>query len=397
MRVRRIKEVPIGKPVVVHAIRGYLAPTETFVGYQVRTLRDYRPIVVAHHRSPNRDFDIDEMFVVNENTKGVQGMLGTFSYQMLRSLPPSAVRLAENWIRQFNPALLHFHFAVDAAFFVPLYRRAGIPAVVSLYGYDISSFPKSFGGFGGVYLKRAFHAMDCFLTMSQDMKRDAIAAGIPAEKIVVHYYGIDSARFRFDERTYCRKNRFNVLCVGSLDKKKGQHHLLRSLSALRKARPDIDARVTLVGNGNLRRELELFVEEHRLADRVVFAGHVSHFDPKLLQFYRDADVFVHFSTTQPNNDKEGIPGTIVEAMASGLPVVTAHHAGIPEAITNHVHGLLLEEKDVDGIARSLIDLYESEEMRGRLGRAAAQRALNDLNVHTKTRELENIYNDVVSR
>jgi colanic acid/amylovoran biosynthesis glycosyltransferase len=114
-----------------------------------------------------------------------------------------------------------------------------------------------------------------------------------------------------------------------------------------------------------------------------------------VQCFRDADVFVHFSTTQPNYDKEGIPGTIVEAMASGLPIISTRHAGIPVVIDDGRHGILLEEKDVDGIAKALIELYDSEERRAMLGHAAAQRALTELDMKSKTRELEKIYDSII--
>jgi colanic acid/amylovoran biosynthesis glycosyltransferase len=386
----------VNKPVVVHAIRAYLARTETFVGGQIGTLDKYDPVVVAHHRGPNREFDVEQMFIINEQMQGMRKAFCTFSYQMLRSLTQFGINEAEKWIRSFDPKLLHFHFAVDAAFFLPLYKRLQIPAVVSLYGYDISSFPRSLAGVGGLYLKRAFDAMDCFLAMSEDMKKDAIAVGIPAEKIIVHYYGIDAGRFAFPERSYRRAERFNILCVGSLLKKKGQHHLLRSLAEVRRVRPDIDAHVTLVGSGDLQRELESIVTERQLGDRVTFAGHVSHLNERLVQSFRDADVFVHFSTTQPDYDKEGIPGTIVEAMASGLPIISTRHAGIPVVIDDDRHGILLEEKDVDGITKALIELYDSEERRTVLGRAAARRALTELDMKSKTRELENIYDSMLS-
>lgn len=387
----------MSKPVVAHAIRGYLAQTETFVGNQVTKLQGHKSIVVAHHRSPNREFDVDDLYIINERTNGFVQRLDKLSYSLFRSMLPQNVEAAAAWMREFQPVLWHFHFVVDAAFFLPLYRKLNIPAVVSLYGYDISSFPRRFGGIGGMYVKRVFSEMECFLAMSEDMKRDAIALGAPEEKTIVHYHGINAQRFRVDERTYENKESFNILCVGTLEKKKGQHHLLRAFADLRRARPDIDAKVVLVGKGPLRSELEQIIERENLRESVALAGFVQHLDPKFLQCYRDADAFVHFSTTQPNHDKEGIPGTIVEAMASGLPVVATRHAGIPEVITDGVHGILLEECDTNGITKSLIHLYENKELCARLGKTAARRALNELDVRTKTSDLERIYDSMVQK
>jgi colanic acid/amylovoran biosynthesis glycosyltransferase len=80
-----------------------------------------------------------------------------------------------------------------------------------------------------------------------------------------------------------------------------------------------------------------------------------------------------------------------------LPVLTTRHAGIPEAITHGVHGVLLDEHDTRGITKSLVSLYNDARMRSALGRAAAQRAHTELDVYTKTRDLERIYDSVVHR
>ena len=378
------------KPVVAHAIRGYLATTETFVGNQVTALSRHSPVVLCHHRGPNSAYDIGAMHVVNEKA----GIVGHLSYTLFRALSLHEIRTAYEWVRKQNPALWHFHFGVDAAFFLPLYKRLGIPAVVSLYGYDVSSIPNTMGGLGKQFIRPMFRAMDCFLAMSEDMKRDAIAIGAHEDKVIVHYHGINTHRFRYDERSYEPQSSFTILCVGTLEPKKGQHHLLRALADLRKERPDIPARVVLVGTGPLQSELDALIRQHGLERSVDLAGFVPHTDGRLLEHYRTADVFVHFSTTQPDNDKEGIPGTIVEAMASGLPVIATKHAGIPEVITDGTHGILLDEKNTAGITRSLAQLYDSRDLRAQLGRAAAHHSLHNLDFRTKTAALEAIYDRV---
>jgi colanic acid/amylovoran biosynthesis glycosyltransferase len=379
------------RPCVAHAIRSYLPPTETFVGNQIQTLEAFSPVVVCYRRGASRFFDVDQMYVIEDHTTGAQTVLGRLAYSLFRSLMPGEVEQAVRWLESHAPVLWHFHFAVDAAFFLPLYRRLALPAVVSCYGYDVSSFPNLWGGLGKRYLHRVFREMDYFLAMSEDMRKDLLALGVPDEKIIVHYHGIHAARFRYEERTYENGRTYRILCVGSLEPKKGQHHLLRAVAALRNIRPDIDVRVTLVGKGPLQSELEQIIAAHGLADRVELTGYVPHLDPRLLQYYHSADVFVHFSTTQPNYDKEGIPGTIVEAMASGLPVVTTRHAGIPEVITDGVHGVLLDEQDTEGILRSLVELYDHPDRRRQLGQAAARHALRQLDLDVRTRKLEHIY------
>ncbi len=113
--------------------------------------------------------------------------------------------------------------------------------------------------------------------------------------------------------------------------------------------------------------------------------------------YRQADIFTLPSVVARNGDKEGIPGTIVEAMASGLPVVSTCHAGIPEIIQSGQHGILVEERDVPALAAAYAALIDHPSLRQHLGQAAASHALQDLDLQRRTPYLEKIYSQVSRR
>ena len=125
-----------------------------------------------------------------------------------------------------------------------------------------------------------------------------------------------------------------------------------------------------------------------------FKGHVKH-GKDFLQVLKNADVFVHPSIIDAKGDKEGIPGTIVQAMASGLPVVATYHAGIPEVIKPGKNGLLIREKDSVQLAEYLNELFSNEKKREFLGSNAMRTALNELDVRVKTKELELIYKGLI--
>ncbi len=290
--------------------------------------------------------------------------------------------------------VLHFHYLVDARFFLSVKRRTGLPGVVSGYGYDVSLFPRSMRGYGRRYLRPLFAEMDCFLAMSEDMKRDLVSIGCPPEKVVVHYYGTETDRFVHPGRVYGDRDAVKVLMCGTLEPKKAQDRVLRALARWERAAPGRPRfTVTFAGDGPLRPRLEALVRELGWEDRVTFLGHVPHEDERLVEEYRSADVFALPSVTIAG-DKEGIPGTIVEAMAAGLPVVSTHHAGIPAAVTDGVTGLLVREDDDAGLAGALGRVIEDPELRERLGRAAAADAHARLRLHGKTPELEAIYDNV---
>ena len=176
------------------------------------------------------------------------------------------------------------------------------------------------------------------------------ALGCPEHKVLVHYYGTDTARFRHPERVYETDGPPAILLMGRLEAKKGHEFLLQALR--RVDRRGVGFRVVFVGDGALRDDLERIVAAEGLQDRVVFTGHVPYGSTAHLAHLRAAHVFAHPSVTVDGH-KEGIPGTIVEAMASGLPVVATYHAGIPAVVTHGREGLLVPEHDVDALADAL--------------------------------------------
>jgi len=116
----------------------------------------------------------------------------------------------------------------------------------------------------------------------------------------------------------------------------------------------------------------------------------------LVSFYKEADIFVLPSITRKDYNKEGIPGTIVEAMASGLPVVTTKHAGIPEIIHDYKEGILVKERDIEGIAMALEELLVNVKLRASLGKRASEKAYGELNLINGTKRLEAIYDKVIN-
>jgi colanic acid/amylovoran biosynthesis glycosyltransferase len=375
------------------AMRAYLARTETFVYNQLVALRSHRPVVLAHRRRPGTEVELGEGAVARELLPAPLATLDALLYTGLRlSLPRGEALLARYAVAQ-ETRLLHYHYVTDARFLLGLQRRTGLPSIASAYGYDVSSFPRAAGGLGRRYLAATFERIDLFLAMSEDMGRDLVALGCPEGKIRIHYHGSDTGRFRSPERIYRRDAPLNVLCCGRLHEAKGQQLVLEALRLVQRRGAD-DFRVTIVGDGPLRPRLEAMVRDYGWGRRVRFVGHVVHAGEELVAHFRDADLFAHPSLTV-RGLKEGIPGTIVEAMASGLPVVATRHAGIPAVIEHGVDGLLVPERDVAGLADELERLLGDWALRASLGEAAARRAERELDLHVRTVELERIYDELL--
>lgn len=303
--------------------------------------------------------------------------------------------LIEDFIERNKIGICHFHYGTDCGVFYPLMKKIEIPTVVSFYGYDSSSFPSIALGYGKQYLiKRVFNWVNCVFAMSPDMKKDLIAARCPEEKIIVHYYGTDTTRF-FIKRDYQQKRTLTILILASLVPQKGHLFLLKSVKKL------IESGISnfvlrIAGTGELETKLKSFVNKNNLHKYVVFTGVLKYGSKEMVEEYKQADIFVHPSIIAQNGDKEGIPGTIIEAMSAGLPVVSTNHAGIPYVIESGKTGLLVNENDIEALTNAIHQLIEDKNMREQIGIAGQEYALQHLDVKEKEKELEDIYNRLIN-
>jgi colanic acid/amylovoran biosynthesis glycosyltransferase len=230
------------------------------------------------------------------------------------------------------------------------------------------------------------------LAMSDDMKADLISAGCPEEKIIVHYYGIEAEQFSI-QREDTQKDVIKFLIISGLHPKKGHTYLIEAFAAMSRS-IEKNVELHIVGAGPLYPSLEEAISKTGLSN-IFLHGHVNYGSEKHREYLREADVFVHPSVTSPTGDKEGIPGAVIEAMASGLPVITTYHAGIPSVVQDDVHALLVKEKDVMALQMAMTRLANDPVYRARIARDGQKHASTKLDVIPKEIELEEIY-DLIS-
>jgi colanic acid/amylovoran biosynthesis glycosyltransferase len=168
-----------------------------------------------------------------------------------------------------------------------------------------------------------------------------------------------------------------ILCVGRLVHRKGQSLLIEACAAL--LARGIAVRVTLVGDGPKRGELEALAGALGVRERVTFTGSVGHDD--ILPMFRSADVFCLPSFS------EGVPVVLMEAMAQSVPVVTTQIMGIPELVQDGHSGLLIAPGRVDHLVEALARLVQDPELRERLGAAGRDKVLADFDVNDSARRL----------
>lgn len=181
---------------------------------------------------------------------------------------------------------------------------------------------------------------------------------LSAKKLIVIYNGVDETFFNCELRSAHEQK--IIISVASLHPKKGQAYLLEAVKILSEKRNDF--KFFLAGEGFLREKLEKFVKENRLENFVEFLGGLGREDLK--HWLCKADIFALSSLW------EGLPNAMLEAMASGLPVVATSVGGVPEAIQNNQNGILAPTADSDALAEGLSKLLDDIALRRRLGENA---------------------------
>ena len=207
--------------------------------------------------------------------------------------------------------------------------------------------------------------------------------GAFAENVHVIRNGIDLRDFVFTNEDVRQDDLPILLSVGRLDRKKGFHVLLHACGQLKAA--GIRFRCIIVGDGTEARMLEQLRESLELTEHVEFKGNLP--ISKLQTYYASSTVLVAPSILAEDGETDGLPTVIVEALASGLPVVASHTAAIPELIQDGITGVLSVPNDPAALAASLTRVLNSAEMRRLLRIRGRQQIVAEYNINSNVKQL----------
>jgi glycosyltransferase involved in cell wall biosynthesis len=249
---------------------------------------------------------------------------------------------------------IHAHF-VDRAALVALVaaRFLDLPYSATAHANDIYVDPVLLD----LKLGEADFVATCTGANATHLK--AVAPG--ASQVRTLYHGLDVGAY--DPGPRPPSDRPVLLAVGQLKEKKGFSHLVEACRLLVEAGRSFTCEI--VGEGPLRPQLEQAIAANGLDDVVSLRGALPHEQVKAA--YRRAEVFVLPCVVGADGDRDGIPNVILEAMASGLPVVSTDLSGIPEAVEDGVSGLLVPPGDAPALAQALSGLLDDSELRRRFG------------------------------
>jgi colanic acid/amylovoran biosynthesis glycosyltransferase len=249
-------------------------------------------------------------------------------------------------------------YGPTAVSLVDLCQQANLPLVAHFHGYD--AYHHEVLEANRVAYARLFRMAAAVVAVSHDMVHQLIALGAPENKVFYNSYGVDPGMFSPGDPS---ANPPDFLSVGRfVDKKAPQLTILAFHRALREAP---QARLRMVGDGPLREACCQMVLALGLKDRVEFLGKQK--PEEVSRLMRRARAFVQHSVTASYGDCEGTPVAVLEASASGLPILATRHAGIKEAVVEAETGLLVEERDVEGMARNIVRMVKEPETAREMG------------------------------
>jgi glycosyltransferase involved in cell wall biosynthesis len=378
---------------VVAIYRTQILPlSETFVRDQALALRRWRPVLMGERQQGGLPLSGLAVATRYAGPPTLPQRLVCAARRRLGWAAPGLAALA----RQEAPRLIHAHFGFDGVEAWPLAQALGVPLLVTLHGSDITTRMDWFAaGRAGrrwrAYPRRlaalAAQPRVSFVAVSQNIREAALQAGLPAARMFVHPIGIDTRQFTQTGRPIADRPP-NILFLGRLVEKKGAGLLLSAFALVRQRLPT--AQLLIAGDGPLRAVLE-----HQAASipGVRFAGRFTR--EQAQTFLAQARVMCLPSITAASGDAEGLGLVILEAQASGVPVVTSARGGAQEGIVDGQTGFAFAEHDVPAMAQRLYEVLSDDALAARLSAAAPAFVARAHDLFRQTAALEDLYDRLV--
>lgn len=378
---------PDSLPVVACYCATFLKPEMLHIYRQISALKRCRPVVIAQKREQAERYAFEPVHIV---AKPATHFLRRFWFRKVRDAPwqisDAELHALLCVLTKIDARLLHIYFGHIAVHLLPLIRAWTKPSIVSFHGADVMV------DMGKPAYREAtrqmLDAVKLVLVRSESLRRKVIHLGCDEKKIEVQRTGIPLDEFPFRERNFvavATEWRFVQAC--RLIEKKGLPVTLRAFASFLRKYPE--ATLTIAGQGPLLGQLQGLARELKIDSCVSFTGFIS--QDQLRDIFYASHIFLHPSETGRDGNQEGIPNSLLEAMASGLPVFATQHGGIPEAIEHGVSGVLVAERNDQELARALLSAVRDPDFLSRIARAGAEVVAQEFDQRIQVRRLEDIY------
>ena len=353
---------------------------------QITALKRCVPVVIAQKREQTERFPFEPVQIVS---KPATHFVRRFWFRQVRDMPwqisDAELRALLRLLNRTDARLLHIYFGQIAVHLLPLIRTWKNPSIVSFYGADVTvdmnkpAYRES--------TRQMLDAVKFVLVRSESLRRALVDLGCDPKKIEVQRTGIPLEEFAFHERSFPNDGEWRLVQAGRLIEKKGLPVTLRAFAVFLRKYPT--ATLTIAGEGPLLAQVQKLARELNIEKRLSLPGFIS--QEQLRDIYYRSHLFVHPSETGHDGNVEGIPNSMLEAMASGLPVFATDHGGIPEAVDNGVSGVLVGERDHEALANALLNATLDSDSLARIARNGAEVVRKNFDLQAQAQRLEEIY------
>ncbi|MDM5284518.1 glycosyltransferase [Peribacillus frigoritolerans] len=307
---------------------------QRFIYNQIVKITNYRTIVIGPFDNADRtEFPFENYYNINK------------------------IKDLKKFFEEQDIIAIHAHHGSHGQEILPVCEKYNIPLIVSIRGRDGSDRPEIFEKNAKRYSalnKHGAHYYPVCQYLAEGLRR----LGIPAKNMHVLYGGIELDLFPYSNRTLPTIGEIRVLSVGRLVDKKGFVTLIKAFKRIYTQYPN--ARLHIIGAGEDEKRIKSTIAEYNLKDVVILRGAMD--SKQVSDELKKAHIFCLASQTAKNGDIEGIPNALKEAMASGLPVVSTRHAGIPELIEHQGTGYLAPEKNEMELAKGIQFFIENPDI-----------------------------------
>ena len=287
--------------------------------------------------------------------------------------------------------IIHCHFGPRGLIGMKLRAFGAIRGklVTIFHGFDLSTYVKQQGN--DVYNK-LFEKGDLFLPISEKWKNRLVELGCDKNKILVHRMGVDCRKLSLSIPESGNRKQVRILTIARLVEKKGVENGIHAVVELSRKYENIE--YNIIGDGPLRDRCDRLITKLRMGDTIHLLGWKD--QEEVHELIANSHIFLCPSVTSTSGDQEGIPVSLMEAMAVGLPIISTRHSGIPELVQDSISGFLVPERDVDALAEKLGYLIEHPEIWPEMGRSGRAYVEASYDINKLNDRLVEIYQELLA-
>lgn len=278
-----------------------------------------------------------------------------------------AVPFIKKQIKQFNPDILHAHYATSYGLLGAL--SGFYPFIVSVWGSDVYSFPdKSI--FHRKILEYVLKKADVICSTSHTMAKRTRLFIQKDKDINVVPFGVDINVFKsMKVKSLFNENDIVIGTVKTLEKKYGIEYLIKAFKILNDKYPELPLKLLIVGGGSLEEDLRKLAKELGIWNKTIFTGKVPFEDVPIYHNMLSVSVSVSVS------ESESFGVAVVEAMSCDKPVVVSNVGGLPEVVEEGKNGFVVPPRNTEETAKAIERLLLNKDLREKMGQAGRERVM----------------------